>query len=100
MSDAGVEYGVEHATLGGQLCREDVMHIRDAIKTVVAGRDLEQEDAAGVMEAIMSGEATPAQIAAFLTALHLKGETDAEIAGMELVMREKAVPVIHDLPVL
>ncbi|MBA3944380.1 MAG: anthranilate phosphoribosyltransferase [Herpetosiphonaceae bacterium] len=76
------------------------MHIRDAIKTVVAGRDLEQEAAAAVMEAIMSGEATAAQIAALLTALHLKGETDAEIAGMALVMREKALPVGHEGAVL
>ena len=79
---------------------KDSVHIQDAIKTVVAGRDLEQEDAAEVMEAIMSGGATPAQIAAFLTALHLKGETDAEIAGMALVMREKAVPVDHEGEVL
>lgn len=76
------------------------MHIQDALKAVVAGRDLNQEDAAAVMEQIMTGEATSAQIAAFLTALHLKGETDAEIAGMAEVMREKAVRVYHDGPVL
>ncbi|GAC1539717.1 MAG: anthranilate phosphoribosyltransferase [Herpetosiphon sp.] len=76
------------------------MNIVDAIKAVVAGRDLLQEQAGLVMEAIMSGEATAAQIAAFLTALHLKGETDAEIAGMALVMREKAVPVAFAGPVL
>jgi anthranilate phosphoribosyltransferase len=76
------------------------MHIQEAIKTVVQGRDLGQDDAAAVMQQIMTGEATPAQIAAFLTALHLKGETDAEIAGMAEVMREKAVRVYHDSPVL
>lgn len=76
------------------------MNIQDAIKALVAGRDLEQTEAALVMEQIMTGEATPAQIAAFLTALHLKGETDAEIAGMAEVMREKAVPVHHAGPVL
>jgi len=76
------------------------MHIQDALKTIVAGRDLAQEDAAAVMEQIMTGEATAAQIAAILTALHLKGETDAEIAGMADVMRSKAVQVHHDGPVL
>lgn len=76
------------------------MQIQDAIKTVVAGQDLSQDEAALVMEAIMSGEATPAQIGALLTALHLKGETDAEIAGMALVMRDKAVLVEHAARVL
>jgi anthranilate phosphoribosyltransferase len=76
------------------------MLIQDAIKTVVQGRDLAQDDAAAVMQQIMTGEATPAQVASFLTALHLKGETDAEIAGMAEVMREKAVRVYHDSPVL
>lgn len=76
------------------------MQIQDAIKTIVQGRDLDQDEAAAVMQQIMTGEATPAQVAAFLTALHLKGETDAEIAGMAEVMREKAVRVFHDSPVL
>ncbi len=69
------------------------MNIREAIGTVVAGKDLSQAEAAAVMEEIMGGTATAAQIGAFLTALHLKGETDAEIAGMAGVMREKATPV-------
>jgi anthranilate phosphoribosyltransferase len=45
------------------------------------------------MEEIMSGEATPAQIAAFVTALRMKGETADEIAGLASVMRAKATPV-------
>lgn len=76
------------------------MNIQDAIKTIVAGRNLGQDEAAAVMEQIMSGEATPAQIAALLTGLHIKGETDAEIAGMAEIMRAKAVRVYHDSPVL
>ena len=76
------------------------MTIQEAIKMIIAGRDLSQESAAAVMDEIMTGEATAAQIAAFLTALHLKGETDAEIAGMADVMRAKAVQVHHDGPVL
>jgi anthranilate phosphoribosyltransferase len=45
------------------------------------------------MENIMNGGATEAQIAAFLTALRIKGETDEEIAGLASVMRAKATPV-------
>jgi len=76
------------------------MALRDHIALVVRGEDLTQEQAAAAMEEIMAGEATPAQVAAFLTALHLKGETDAEIAGMAEVMRAKAVRVHHDGPLL
>src|SRR5437764_65170 len=57
-------------------------------------------EACEAMEEIMTGAATPAQIAAFLTALHLKGETEAEIAGMAQVMRDKATPVHFDGAVL
>ena len=69
------------------------MSIRDQIIQLVRGKDLAQAEAAEAMEEIMTGAATPAQIAAFLTALHLKGETEAEIAGMAQVMRDKATPV-------
>jgi len=72
------------------------VNIRDAIIAVASGKDLSQSEAAAVMEEIMSGTATPAQIAAFLTALHLKGETDSEIAGMATVMRTKATPVVFE----
>jgi len=68
--------------------------IREAIDAIVnQGRSLSEEEAAGVMEEIMSGEATPAQLAAFLIALRLKGETVEEIAGMARVMRAKALRV-------
>ena len=76
------------------------MPIRDHIITLVRGSDLTQAHAAEAMDEIMGGVATPAQIAAFLTALHLKGETDAEIAGMAEVMRAKSLHVAHDGPVL
>ena len=76
------------------------MSIRDQIIQLVRGKDLSQEQAAEAMEEIMSGVATPAQIAAFLTALHLKGETPAEIAGMAHVMRAKATQVFYDGPLL
>ncbi len=72
------------------------MAIRDQIIQLVRGQDLSEDQAADSMDEIMSGVATPAQIAAFLTALHMKGETEAEIAGMARVMREKATPVDYD----
>ena len=74
--------------------------IREAIDTLVSGHSLTMEQAAGVMEEIMDGEATPAQFGAFVTALRLKGETVQEIAGMARIMREKAVPVAVSGPVV
>ena len=67
--------------------------IREAIAGLVAGQSLSMEDAATVTREIMEGEATPAQLGAYLTALGIKGETPAEIAGMATVMREKALRV-------
>ena len=70
--------------------------IRESIDTVVSGQSLSMEDASSVMREIMEGEATPAQLGAFLTALALKGETTQEIAGMAKVMREMALQVKVD----
>jgi len=67
--------------------------IKEAIEKVVNGSSIGFDEAAGVMEEMMGGEATPAQIAAFITALRLKGETVSEISGLASVMRAKAVPV-------
>ena len=67
--------------------------IREAIDAVIRGQSLSLDEAAAVMEEIMTGEATPAQFGAFVTALRLKGETPDEIAGMAQVMREKALHV-------
>lgn len=67
--------------------------IREAIGAVVSGKSLSMAEASTVMGEIMEGEATPAQLGAFLTALSIKGETPAEIAGMATVMREKALRV-------
>ncbi len=74
--------------------------IRGAIEALVAGNSLSMEEAAGVMNEIMSGEATPAQIGAFVTALRVKGETAEEIAGMAVVMREKALRVEASAPLV
>ncbi|MDA8165557.1 MAG: anthranilate phosphoribosyltransferase [Desulfobacteraceae bacterium] len=67
--------------------------IREAIGRVVAGLDLSEQEMVAVMDEIMSGAATPAQIGAFITALRLKGETVEEITGAARVMREKATRV-------
>ncbi len=67
--------------------------IREAIAELVEGRDLSQEVAAQVMNEIMEGDATPAQIGAFVTALRVKGETVAEITGMAQTMRANSLKV-------
>ena len=64
--------------------------IREGIQAVVSGQDLSEADAAAVMTEIMEGEATPAQIAAFMTGLRMKGETVEEITGCARIMRDKA----------
>ncbi|AQS59729.1 anthranilate phosphoribosyltransferase [Desulforamulus ferrireducens] len=68
--------------------------ISEAIKKVVAGVSLSENEARQTMQEIMEGLATPAQIACFLTALHLKGETAQEITGFARTMREKVTPVV------
>lgn len=74
--------------------------IKEAIQALASGRSLTMEEAATVMEEIMRGEATPAQIAAFVTALRLKEETVDEIVGLVKTMRSKAIPVTVDEPVV
>lgn len=67
--------------------------IKEAISKVIQQKDLTEEEAIGVMNEVMGGEATPAQIACFLTALRLKGETVEEITGCARVMRDKVTPI-------
>lgn len=67
--------------------------IRKAIARVVERQDLTEGEMIGVMDQIMSGEATPAQIGSFITALRMKGETVAEITGAARVMRERATRI-------
>ena len=66
------------------------MNIREAIDKMVNHTDLSEAETIEVMNQIMTGESTPLQVAAFLTALRMKGETVAEITGAARVMREKA----------
>jgi anthranilate phosphoribosyltransferase len=75
--------------------------INDCIQALVNDRrDLTEDEAAGAMRAIFTGEATPAQLAAFLIALRLKGETVDEITGMARVMKEHALRVEVEGPLL
>jgi anthranilate phosphoribosyltransferase len=67
--------------------------IKQAIAKLVAEHDLAEPMMIEVMEQIMGGEATPAQVAAFIVALRMKGETIEEITGAARVMRAHATPV-------
>ncbi len=66
--------------------------ISEAIHKLIEREDLTEGEARLVMDEIMSGQATEAQIAGFLTALRMKGETADELIGFARVMREKAQP--------
>jgi anthranilate phosphoribosyltransferase len=72
--------------------------IQMALSILLDGEDLTPGEATRVMEEIMSGRATHAQVAAFITALRMKGETEIEIAAFARVMRNCAVilrPVVR-----
>jgi len=66
------------------------MDIKTAIGKIVAGQDLSEDEMISVMNLVMEGAATPAQIGSFITGLRMKGETVDEIVGAVKVMREKA----------
>ena len=72
--------------------------ITDALSQLLVGEDLASEDARAAMDEVMSGEATPAQIGAFLTALRMKGETTEEIAGCARALRSRALIVSPSVP--
>lgn len=67
--------------------------IKEAIGKVIERADLTENEMVGVMEEIMTGGASEAQIGSFLTALRMKGETVEEITGAARVMREKALKI-------
>jgi anthranilate phosphoribosyltransferase len=76
------------------------MKIKEAISQLVRGRDLTESEAEQVMEQIMNGEATAAQIGGFLIALRLKGETVEEVTGFARAMRRNAIRVRCRQPLL
>ena len=72
--------------------------ITEVIAQLVEGIDLGENEARDVMNEIMTGQSTPVQIAAFLTALRMKGETLDELVGFARVMREQATPLWEGEP--
>ncbi len=69
------------------------MNVQEALARLLDGHDLSRADARAVMNEVMAGDATPAQIGGLLVALRLKGETVDEIAGCAEAMREHVLPV-------
>jgi anthranilate phosphoribosyltransferase len=69
------------------------MMIKEALASLIEGKNLTEGEMIIVMDEIMSGGATQAQIGAFLVALRIKGETVDEITGAARVMREKAMKI-------
>ncbi|RXZ76858.1 anthranilate phosphoribosyltransferase [Paenibacillaceae bacterium] len=69
--------------------------IKAALEKVIRQEDLSREEAADMMDIIMSGEATSSQIAGIVIALRMKGETIDEITGFAEVMRAKSNRVAH-----
>ncbi len=67
--------------------------IREAIAKLVDNQPLTHDEAHATLREIMGGEATPAQIASFITALRIRGETPEVIAGSARAMREKFTAV-------
>lgn len=67
--------------------------IKKAIAKVVERNDLTETEMIEVMDQVMSGEATPAQVAGFITALRMKGETVEEITGAARVMRDRVTRI-------
>ena len=72
------------------------MDIQTAIKTVISGQNLGKQDMTDVMQQIMTGECTPAQIGGFLVGLRMKGESVEEISAAATVMRELSTRVTVD----
>lgn len=75
------------------------MNIKEAINKVVRSNDLNENEMIDVMNQIMGGNATDAQIGSFITALRMKGETVEEITGAVRVMREKATVITSGVDV-
>lgn len=67
--------------------------LKDYLSQAIAGQDLSREEARAAMQVIMSGQASEAQIGAFLTAMRMKGETSLEVAGFAESMRSQALKV-------
>lgn len=78
----------------------DALNWPDVLSTLLEGRDLSVWESTWAMREVMAGDATPAQLAAFLVALRAKGETIDEIVGFRDAILEAAVPLPVDSNVL
>ncbi len=74
--------------------------LKDSLAKLIRKEDLTEAEMVEATNLIMEGQASQAQIGSFLTALRLKGETVTEIAGAAKVMREKALKVKYEAPVV
>jgi anthranilate phosphoribosyltransferase len=72
--------------------------VQQAIRRLAAGESLSSDEARGVFDLVMAGEATPVQVSALLVALRVKGETAAEIAGVVQALRHAMVRLPADKP--
>ena len=68
------------------------------LNRLVRGEDLTTDDTRWAMREVMTGEASPTQVAGFLVALRAKGESPEEVAGLAATMVELATPVSLPLP--
>lgn len=75
-------------------------HWPDVLGRLLRGQDLDEGTAAAAMSAVMAGAATPAQVAGLVVALGMKGETVEELAGLVRAMREAALTVPVEGPVV
>src|SRR5260370_512352 len=73
------------------------MSLLTHLTRIVSHENLSAEEAERAMELILGGHASPAQIAAFLVALRMKGETVGELVGFARAMRNMAAPIPHGL---
>lgn len=76
------------------------MDLQSALRRIIDGKSLSEDEMRDTVHLIMSGQATAAQIGGFLVGLRMKGETVDEITGAARVMRELATPVHIDAPYL
>ena len=76
------------------------MNIQEGINKVASNQSLDQKEMSSIMSEILEGNATDAQIGAFLVGLSMKGETIEEVLGAVEVMRRLSAKVDTDLPIL
>src|SRR6185295_4322200 len=69
------------------------VELKRLMQKVAAGASLDEDEMAGALETMTSGAATPVQMAAFLVALRVRGETVPEITGACRLMRQRMMPV-------